>query len=116
MKPRDSSSLLDTAKAARLALEFVQGMNQVTFEADRKTQSAVLYQITILGEAVKRLSPEFRNQQPDIPWSAMAGMRDKLIHDYEGVDIQRVWLTLQISIPEFLAAIEPLLPNETNAE
>lgn len=104
------------AKAARLALEFVQDVSQAEFEVDRKTQSAVLYQIAILGEAVKRLSQECRNQYSAIPWSAMAGMRDKLIHDYEGVDIQRVWLTLQTSIPEFLAAIEPLLPDETNAE
>lgn len=116
MRSRDSASLLDMAKAARLALEFVQGMDQVSFEADRKTQSAVLYQITILGEAVKRLSSELRSQQPDIPWSAMAGMRDKLIHDYEGVDIRRVWMTLQTSLPEFLAAIEPLLPNENGTE
>jgi uncharacterized protein len=72
----DSASLLDMAKAARLSLEFVQGMDQVTFETDRKTQSAVLYQIAILGEAVKRLSPAFRDQYPNIPWSAMAGMRD----------------------------------------
>jgi len=116
MRSRDSASLLDMAKAARLTLEFAQGMNQITFETDRKTQSAVLYQIAILGEAVKRLSPAFRDQYPNIPWSAMAGMRDKLIHDYEGVDIRRVWLTLQTSIPEFLGAIEPLLPNEINEE
>ena len=109
MNPRDQASLLDIAKAARLTLDFVSGMTQEDFAADPKTQSAVLYQIAILGEAVKRLSPEFRNQQPNIPWSAMAGMRDKLIHDYEGVDANRVWLTLQSSIPNLLQAITPLL-------
>ena len=99
---RDNASLLDMAKAARLALEFVQEMSQAEFEVDIKTQSAVLYQIAILGEAVKRLSMDFRDRYPDIPWSAIAGMGDKLIHDYEGVNIQRVWLTLQTSIPNFL--------------
>jgi uncharacterized protein with HEPN domain len=78
MNPRDRASLLDIAKSARLTLAFVADMSQSEFEADQKTQSAVLYQIAILGEAVKRLSPEFRQQSPDVPWSAMAGMRDKL--------------------------------------
>lgn len=64
-----------------------------------------------MGEAVKRLSPEFRSQSPEIPWSAMAGMRDKLIHDYEGVDVERVWLTLQINIPSLLQSIQPFLAD-----
>lgn len=109
MNPRDQASLLDIRSAAQLSLEFIQGMEQPDFETDIRTQSAVLYQISILGEAVKRLSPEFRSQHPEIPWSAMAGMRDKLIHDYDGVDTQRVWLTLQTSIPELLANLNSLL-------
>ncbi|MBE7384293.1 MAG: DUF86 domain-containing protein [Leptolyngbya sp. SIO1E4] len=109
MTPRDRASLLDIVQAANLAQSFVQGMDWPTFATDAKTQSAVLYQIAILGEAVKRLSPELRQQSPDISWSAMAGMRDKLIHDYEGVDAERVWLTLQSSLPELLQAITSLL-------
>lgn len=111
MTDRDDASLLDMARSARLALGFIQEMSQAEFEADIKTQSAVLYQIAILGEAVKRLSMDFRTSHPEIPWRAIAGMRDKLIHDYEGVNFQRVWLTLQTSIPDFLTAIEPLLPE-----
>lgn len=91
----DLAALLDIAKAAQLCQEFVADMTQADFASDRKTQSAVLYQIAILGEAVKRLSQEFRSQHPDIPWAAMAGMRDKLIHDYEGIDVTRVWLILE---------------------
>lgn len=109
MKPRDRAALLDIVNAAQLALSFVEGMDQAAFVSDRKTQSAVLYQIAILGEAVKRLSLDWRQEQPQIPWTAMAGMRDKLIHDYEGVNVERVWLTLQTSLPELLQAIQPLL-------
>lgn len=109
MNSRDQASLLDIAKAARLTLEFTVNMSHAEFVTDTKTQSAVLYQISILGEAVKRLSSEFRRENTQVPWSAMAGMRDKLIHDYEGVDVQRVWLTVQSSIPELLSAIAPLL-------
>lgn len=116
MKSRDSASLLDMSNAARLALEFTQNMSQTEFAADLKTQSAVLYQIAILGEAVKRISQNFCNQHPEIAWAAIAGMRDKLIHDYEGVSIQRVWLTIETSIPELLNAIEPLLPSKDDPE
>ena len=111
MNSRDRASLLDIARSARLVLEFGAEMSQLEFEADLKTQSAVLYQISIMGEAVKRLSPEFRSQSTEIPWAAMAGMRDKLIHDYEGVDVERVWLTLQTDIPRLLQSIQPFLAD-----
>jgi uncharacterized protein with HEPN domain len=66
MNPRDQAALLDINTAAHLILTFVAGFNQTDFERDRKTQSAVLYQLAIIGEAVKRLSPEFRSQSPDV--------------------------------------------------
>ncbi len=112
MTPRDRASLLDIVQAAQLARAFVEGIDWLRFEADLKTQSAALYQIPIIGEAVKRLSPQLRSQHPDIPWAAMAGMRDKLIHNYEGVDGERVSLTLQTSIPDLIQAIAPLLERD----
>jgi uncharacterized protein with HEPN domain len=116
MNARDDASLLDMATSIHLILEFTQNMSQTEFETDRKTQSAVLYQIAILGEAVKRLSQNFRNEHPEIPWTSIAGMRDKLVHDYDGIDIKRVWLTIETSIPEFLTAIDPLLPQREDLE
>ncbi|MGD1927726.1 MAG: DUF86 domain-containing protein [Leptolyngbyaceae cyanobacterium] len=110
MYPRDQASLLDIAKAGQSALAFVDGLPLNDFATDLKTQSAVLYQIAILGEAVKRLSPEFRAQHSAIDWRSIAGMRDKLIHDYGSVNIKRVWATLQTSLPQLLTDIEPLLP------
>ena len=114
MNPRDGASLLDIAQAAQSALSFVSGISLDDFAADAKTQSAVLYQIAILGEAVKRLSTEFRDQNPSVDWRAIAGMRDKLIHDYGNVDIDRVWFTLQISLPQLLTKIEPMLPQKNS--
>ena len=109
---RDNQTLLDLARSARLIIEFQQGIDKAALATDIKTQSAMLYHFLILGEAVKRLSSEFRLQHPEIPWSSIAGMRDRLIHDYDEVNLDRVWETAQIDVPNFLAMIEPLLPVE----
>jgi uncharacterized protein with HEPN domain len=109
---RDSAVLLDIVQAAHLVLAFVEGMTKVAFDADLKTRSAVLHQLIVIGEAVKRLSPEFRASHMDIPWSAIAGMRDRLIHGYDIVDLEEVWKTATVDVPSLLAALEPLVPSQ----
>jgi uncharacterized protein with HEPN domain len=109
---RDLASLLDIERAARLVGEFVAGMDQAAFEADDKTRSAVLHQLTVIGEAVKRLSPEFRTTHPILPWRLIAGMRDRLIHGYDSVNLAEVWQTLQRDLPEMRAAIVLLLDTD----
>ena len=112
MRREDSAILLDIAYAARLVAKFLSGKDKTAFLSDELTQSAVLHQILVLGEAAKRLSPEFRIRYPDVPWSNMAGMRDKLIHAYEAVDYDEVWRTATKDIPELLAWVTPHLPDE----
>lgn len=106
---RDDATLLDLARAARLMLDFTRGLDRAAFLADAKTQSAVLHQLMIVGEAVKRLSPAFRAQYAQLPWTLMAGMRDQLIHKYDEVDLELVWQTVQADIPALLSFITPLL-------
>jgi uncharacterized protein with HEPN domain len=106
---RDRATLFDLLHAAQLASEFVAEMNLASFRSDRKTQAAVLHQLTVLGEAVKRLSPEFRNAHPVLPWRLIAGMRDHLIHRYDSVDLEEVWQTVQRDLPALHVAIMPLL-------
>jgi uncharacterized protein with HEPN domain len=65
---RDEVALQDIINAARLVKEFIQGFDKASFIYDLKTRSAVLYQITVIGEAVKRLSKEFRSKHSEIPW------------------------------------------------
>lgn len=62
----------------------------------------------IIGEAVKRISPEFRAAHPEVPWRLIAGTRDKLIHFYEGVDLEEVWKMVAADLPELIRLIEPL--------
>jgi len=99
----------DIINAGKLILEFIEGFDKKTFVSDRKTRSAVLYQLTVIGEAVKRLSKEFRSQHTHIPWSLMAGMRDHVIHGYDLVDWDEVWQTARKDIPDLLQKIEQLL-------
>ena len=91
----------DIINAGKLILEFVEGFDKETFVEDWKTRSAVLYQLTVVGEAVKRLSKEFRAKHTHIPWALIAGMRDHLIHGYDLVDWDEVWQTGSKDIPDF---------------
>lgn len=113
--PNDDAALLDIAKAAHLVQVFVAGMTRETFLTDVKTQSAVLHQLLIVGEATKRLSPELRANQSQIPWRLMAGMRDVLIHAYDSVDLEEVWRTATEDVPELLSQLELLLPEKGNS-
>ena len=108
---RDEATLLDIATAARLVLEFTEGMDRGDFLDDIKTQSSVLHQLMVLGEAVKRISDDFRARHPEIPWALMAGMRDKLIHGYDIVDLEEVWHTANRDVPDLLQWLEPHLPK-----
>jgi uncharacterized protein with HEPN domain len=69
-------------------------------------------QLLVIGEAVKRLSEEFRGQHPQIPWTRIAGMRDKLIHQYDAVDLDEVWKTITKDIVPLISFLEPLVPQE----
>jgi uncharacterized protein with HEPN domain len=109
---RDRAVLLDIVRAAELVSEFKAGMDKTTFLKDTKTQSAILHQLMVMGEAVKRLSSEFRACHPQIPWALVAGMRDKLIHGYDIVDLEQVWRTAVSDVPVLLAEIRPLLPEQ----
>jgi uncharacterized protein with HEPN domain len=109
---RDEATVLDMAYAARLIQEFTNGMDQRAFLADRKTQSAVLHQIMVLGEATKRLSAGFRAAHTQVPWSQIARMRDRVIHHYDTVDLHRVWAVIETDIPAILALLDPLVPGD----
>lgn len=109
---RDITSLLDIYNAAKKVLKFKGNLDKNTFLQDDKTQSAILYQLLIIGEAVKRLSLELRQKYPEIPWSLMAGMRDNLIHEYDEVDLEEVWKTSDKDIPDLLLWLKPLIPQE----
>jgi uncharacterized protein with HEPN domain len=79
------------------------------FMADCKTQDAVIRNLEIIGEAVKRLSPSLTGAHPDVPWRQIAGMRDKLVHDYFGVDLDLVWGVVERELPTVRTRVEAVL-------
>ena len=82
------------------------------FMAASHWQDAVIRQLEIIGEAVKRISPATLGHRPDIPWRRIAGMRDVLIHDYMGVDLAAVWQVTQQDLAQLREAVEELLGNK----
>lgn len=99
----------DILQAVTDAREFTRGMDLVEFTTDRKTVSAVVRSLEVIGEAVKKIPPELRDLRPEIPWAEAAGMRDKLIHEYFGVDLETVWQTVQDDLEGIRQAVEHLL-------
>lgn len=107
--PRDQESLIDIANAIRRILRYTNGISKPELEVNDEKLSAILYQITIIGEATKRLSQPFRQQHPEIPWREMAGMRDVIVHEYDQLDLDVVWDVIENKLSELLNLIDPLL-------
>jgi uncharacterized protein with HEPN domain len=100
--------ILDSISAIE---EFVKGMNFEDFAEDRKTIFAVVRGIEVIGEAAKHMPKSIRDEYPEIPWRDMAGMRDKVVHEYFGVDLKVVWKTATDHIPEIRPLIQKVLEN-----
>ena len=82
------------------------------FDADDVLQDAIIRQVAIIGQAVKRLSEDVKRTYPDIPWREIAGMRDILVHDYNDVDLDIVWAVVEKDLPALKAVVQKALATE----
>lgn len=103
--------LKDILESCRLIQEFVNGFDYDQFISDEKTVSAVVQKLEVIGEASKNIPDEIKQKAPDITWKEMAGMRDRLIHAYFGIDYKLVWETIKVFINELSNTIEELLTD-----
>jgi uncharacterized protein with HEPN domain len=101
--------LEDMLDAMEKVGQFIQGITFDTFAGDDKTVFAVIRALEIVGEAAKRVPPDIRDRYPDVPWRAIAGMRDKLIHEYMVVNLAVVWKTATEDLPQLAPAIRKIL-------
>ncbi len=113
---RDDAYLLDILLAARKVRQFTQGVGWEQFEKDDLTQNATMRQIQIIGEASRKVSVEYQQDHPEIPWLKIIGMRNKLVHEYFRIIPQSVWEVVVKDIPELIRLVEPLVPPDEPSE
>lgn len=92
--------------------EYTSNLNERDFLNKSLVQDGVIRNLEIIGEATKQLDKDFRSKYPEIEWKRIAGMRDKLIHDYIGVDLWAVWAVVEKIIPEFKEEIKAIIDIE----
>lgn len=105
----DRDFLSDIQECTRRIHDYTASMTYEAFLADMKTQDAVIRNLEIVVEATENLSAELREQHPEVPWKAMAGVRDRLIHDYFGVNLDIVWQIVAGELPQLVMQIDKIL-------
>ncbi len=108
---RDLGHVSDIATSARRIAGFVSQVTQDEFMADILRQSGVLYQLTIIGEACRRISAEFRDANPAVNWAAIIGLRNRIVHEYDDVDLEVVWRVATEQLPVLVSTLNALLPD-----
>jgi uncharacterized protein with HEPN domain len=116
MKRTISLYVKDILENMRKAQEFVGSMDCEAFASDEKSFYAVVRCIEIIGEATKNVPAAVRRRYSEIPWAQMAGMRDKVIHFYFGVNFERVWLVVKNDIPKIEPRLEEVLEDLLDEE
>lgn len=102
--------LRDILEHAEKAIEFMEGLSSVEeLESDERTLFAVVRALEVIGEAAKRIPETVRAKHAAVPWRGMTGMRDKVIHEYFGVDAEVVWNTVRQELPPLCEAIARML-------
>lgn len=106
---RDEAQLLDMLLACQKIQRYATGLDGTAFLADELRQDGILRQLTVLGEAAKRVSSEYRTAHPEVPWQDIAGFRDVVVHQYARVQLPRVWEIVTRDLVAVKGALECLL-------
>lgn len=103
---KDDAYLADILDAAKAIQRFTAGVSLEQFKANEEKYEAVNRKFEIIGEAARRLSPSARQNFPEIPWKLVTAMRNILVHDYDDVDLDIVWETVQRDVPPLISRLQ----------
>lgn len=109
---RDTGSVLDILESARTIMAYLTGISRQDFLQGTQIQDSVIRRLEIIGEAAGRVSRKFRDAHPEIQWSRIRGLRNRMIHGYDDIDMDIVWDTVERDIPRLIEIIELLVPPE----
>jgi len=109
MPKRDSDLLIeDILTAIRKIERYTSGMDQAVFREDEKTIDAVVRNLEIVGEAARQLPEDFLGRYPEVPWRQITGLRNRIVHEYFGLDLELIWQVVLHDLPPLKAQLEGL--------
>ncbi len=106
--------IIDILNAIADIEEFARGQDYNQFLNDKKSQSAIVYKLIVIGEASNRLSKEYREKYSNVEWSRIIRSRHILIHDYDMINLEIIWRIQEIYLPELKQALQDILKNSPN--
>lgn len=106
---RDDVYLRDMLRAAKKAIEAVSGLDRDTFIRIENLQDIVIRKLIVIGEAARRVSPEMQGAIPSLPWPQIVGMRNTLVHNYDGINLTVIWETIETDLPRLISVLEPFV-------
>lgn len=113
---RDLGHVVDVVASAARITKYVSAVSLDEFLQDDMRQSAVLHQFTIIGEACRRISAAYRTKHPEVNWAGIIGLRNKIVHDYEDINLDHVWRVATQEVPALIAALDALVPPQPDGE
>lgn len=113
---RDKQFLLDILLSAKIAVNYLQGKSIEDFENNLQLQDAVVRRLLIVGEAANRISTTTQQDLTKIPWRQIIGMRNRLVHEYDDLDLDTVWETVKTSLPVLVNELEKIVSPYTDSD
>ena len=113
---RDLAAVADIVESARKICEYIAGVSRHEFSENVQLQDSVVRRLLVIGEASGRLSASFCETRPTVPWSEIRGMRNRMVHVYDDIDMNLVWQTARNDIPRLLAELAPVVSMDPEAE
>ena len=110
--PRDDAYLMDILESSRAAMEYMRGKSWDEFSKDPLLQDAVVRRLEIMGEAANRVSPATQKKYANLPWQAMKGTRNRVIHEYDSIELDIIWDIVQQDLPSLISELEKIVPSK----